>query len=346
MKKNRGPVLLLLLLAPVCGEIVSTSAPPVEFFQPFSLITLIALYGCGALLVREFVRRWNQGWLSIFLLGMAYGIYEEGIVVRSFFDTAWPDLGLLATYGRWLGVNWVWAEWLTIFHAVISITVPIALVELVFPSSSDQLWLRRRGLVITTIPFLAVAAIGPLFGMRASFLAVFSSLVSMFGLGLMAYFVPRHGSRSTPQPGSEDEPVRPAKPGTIMFRAFFLMLGVLLTFMLLPELNVPVLITMGSGAGLVLIGIRAVHRSGGSAWTGVHRWAAVTGALLPWLMVDVIAELDNLNRPDDTSGMALFALLSLILLLVLGWRISRQGKGAVEASIPVLDVDRTAAGQG
>jgi hypothetical protein len=77
-------------------------------------------------LVRDYARRWQKGWRSILILGAAYGIIEEGIMVRSFFSPTWKDLGLLATYGRWLGTNWVWAEWLAIYHAIFSITILIS----------------------------------------------------------------------------------------------------------------------------------------------------------------------------------------------------------------------------
>ncbi len=65
-------------------------------------------------------------------------------MVRSFFNPAWKDLGLLATYGRWLGTNWVWAEWLSIYHAIFSITIPIFLVELTYPQSKTRIWLSTR----------------------------------------------------------------------------------------------------------------------------------------------------------------------------------------------------------
>ncbi len=58
-------------------------------------------------------------------MGAAYGIIEEGILVLSFFNPAWKDLGILSSYGRWLGVKWVWAEWLTIYRSIFSITIPI-----------------------------------------------------------------------------------------------------------------------------------------------------------------------------------------------------------------------------
>ncbi|TMI20488.1 hypothetical protein E6H31_09180 [Candidatus Bathyarchaeota archaeon] len=105
---------------------------------------LASLYGSGALLVRDYARRWQKGWRSILILGAAYGIIEEGIMVRSFFNPVWKDLGVLGTYGRWLGTNWVWAEWLAIFHAIFSITIPIFLVELTFPQSKTRIWLSSR----------------------------------------------------------------------------------------------------------------------------------------------------------------------------------------------------------
>ena len=140
----RKPILFLFLLSPAVGELLSGASPPLAFFNPVGLVFLSSLYGSGALLVRDYARRWGKSWRSILLLGAAYGIIEEGILVRSFFNPAWKDLGVLGTYGRWLGVNWVWAEWLTIYHAIFSITIPILIVELYYPEARAKLWLSKN----------------------------------------------------------------------------------------------------------------------------------------------------------------------------------------------------------
>ena len=93
------PALVLFFLAPVIGELLSGSSPPVEFFKPFSLLLLAALYGGGALLARELALRWGKRWPTILTLGLAYGVLEEGLMVKSFFDPAWMDLG------RWVPDN-------------------------------------------------------------------------------------------------------------------------------------------------------------------------------------------------------------------------------------------------
>src|SRR5512136_2777824 len=99
MKKTLPPAWALWFASPILGELVSGSSPLNEYINPFTILTLGMLYGSGAILVRELVIHWKKGWFSLLLLGMAYGIYEEGLMVRSFFDPNWMDLDKLNVYG-------------------------------------------------------------------------------------------------------------------------------------------------------------------------------------------------------------------------------------------------------
>jgi len=106
------------------------------------------------------VVRWNKGWLSLIALGAAYGIVEEGLMVKSFFDPNWMDLGPLGVYGRFAGVNWVWSVDLTIYHAVFSITIPVLLTERLFPGQRGRSWLSTRGLRSLSLLMAADVAFG------------------------------------------------------------------------------------------------------------------------------------------------------------------------------------------
>jgi hypothetical protein len=44
----------------------------------------VARYGSGALIIRELKVRWNKGYISMFVLGEAYRIIEEGLMAKSF----------------------------------------------------------------------------------------------------------------------------------------------------------------------------------------------------------------------------------------------------------------------
>jgi hypothetical protein len=92
-------LLTLLLLSPVAAELLSGSAPPVEFFSPIGLLILIPWYGLKALLCRELSIRWRSGLAGLFLLGAAFGVFEEGILVKTFFDPNAVDLDVFRTFG-------------------------------------------------------------------------------------------------------------------------------------------------------------------------------------------------------------------------------------------------------
>ena len=156
---------ILALLSPIIAELLSGSSPPIEFFIPWSFIGLLGMYGAGALLIRELVVRWNKGWASVIILGVAYGIIEEGLAVKSFFDPGWMDLGDLSTYGRFWSTNWVWAVWLVIYHSTISITLPILLLQLLYPQFNRARLLTDRQLRVVIILFaIDIGVYAVLFG--------------------------------------------------------------------------------------------------------------------------------------------------------------------------------------
>jgi len=83
------PALTLFLLSPIVGELLSGSSPPSEFFQPFGFTIMALLYGGGAILCRELKIKWRKGMGSLVLLGTAYGVIEEGLMVASFQNPGW-----------------------------------------------------------------------------------------------------------------------------------------------------------------------------------------------------------------------------------------------------------------
>jgi len=86
--KCLSPGTALLLLGPICGELISGHQTLFEFLNPLAFILSSLPYGFGAIICRELTVRWGKGWVSLVLLGIAYGIYEEFVVARSVWD---PD---------------------------------------------------------------------------------------------------------------------------------------------------------------------------------------------------------------------------------------------------------------
>lgn len=147
---RRMMILLLMVMTPGIPEYMTGSSKlssllydPSSFF--LGLGFNIALYSAGALLIREFAIKYNKGWASILILGLAYGIMEEGISVHTFFISSGNPVGVLAVYGRYLGVDWIWALGISFFHSIFSIGLPLLLLSIAYPRYSREPLLGRRG---------------------------------------------------------------------------------------------------------------------------------------------------------------------------------------------------------
>lgn len=336
--RRRGiwPALVLFFLAPMIGELLSGSAPPVEFFNPFVLLVLSALYGSGAILVRELRLRWGKGWPTVFALGAAYGIVEEGLMVKSFFDPNWMDLGLLGSYGRWAGVNWVWSLQLTIYHAVFSIAIPILLVELIFPTRRDERWVGRRGMIGLSLLLLADV----LFGFFA--LTLYRPPLVPYLLAVVATVVLFVIARRLPAHRGAMRSARVPRPLWFALIGFGATLAFFVIHWALPEFALPVPLTILASVALVVImawGGRRLSRGG--AWTDQHRLALAGGALMFFVLLAPLQELDT-TRTDNPAGMTVVGLAMLLFLFWLWWRVRGAGSphgSRVDVSTSSLKAD-------
>ena len=310
------PALVLFLLSPAVAELLSGSAPPVEFFNPLGFVILASLYGSGAILARELTFRWRKGYLSLLLLGAAYGVVEEGLMVKSFFDPAWPDLGVLGVFGRWMGVNWVWAEMLIIYHAVFSIAIPVLLVELAYPSQRKKSWVGSRGLagfalLMAGVVFLGYFAMTPY---RPPLPQYFSAVILVIFFIFLAWKVRSEDGRH--------ESTNPRGPASFFATGLLGTIGFFIVFWILPYLLSPL--------GVILLGVllvfgfaRFLKHLKLKGRDDIRRFALASGGLAFFIFLAPLQELDK-TRTDNPWGMGFVGLAFLIGLLLLGWRVRRR----------------------
>lgn len=137
LKTKIGNFLFLLSVPPLLGKLLSGSAPPLEWLNLAGALIMIFFYGFGTILIRESKAHWNLGW-SVILLAIAYGIVEEGIMMQPFFNHNHGDLGKLAGYGMFFGIQWSWTIMLIIYHSTISTLIPITMAEFLWPGYIHQ----------------------------------------------------------------------------------------------------------------------------------------------------------------------------------------------------------------
>ncbi len=257
------PALSLLVIAPMAGELITSSAPPYVFFIPWVFVLFALLYGCGALLIRELAVRWNSGWIGILLLGAAYGILEEGLGAKSFFDPNWRALGPLGSHGRALGVNWVWTIGLTLFHSGFCIAISILAASLPFPKLRSVPWLRNRTLSLVALAYFLVLLLffqkGNENGYQAPEAYYWLSIALSAALILAARFV-------RPQPPAEGN--SPAPAWYFAATGFGAIVSFVLILYAVPTTGIPAWLTATLLVAFALVVAVRVTR-----WSHAGRWA-------------------------------------------------------------------------
>jgi hypothetical protein len=322
--RPRWPVLALLLLAPSIPELLTGSTPITTLFVApaffaISFLGIVGLYGTGALLIREFVVYFQKGWASVLLLGAAYGIGEEGFAVHTFFEPSGAPVGALGSYGHALGVNWLWALGLTIFHATYSIALPILLVGLIFPRERDARWLDRGALVLTSVVYLFVVALfsvvvghGPTPGAFALFLALSLALIGL------AWWVPRDLLRPLER-GTAGRAAIIALAGALPFGSWTAVL-ILSSHPVVPAFVAGLLtVVLGSLALALVLRYADTQRP---EWMKFYLATGMLGILFAW---DLIVEF-------QIPGILLVTAAFIYLLYWLRRRILIRDRAAVPAS--------------
>jgi hypothetical protein len=317
------PALALFLLSPMIGELLSGSAPPAEFFTGFGFTVMSLLYGGGAVLARELKNRWRKGVGSLLFIGAAYGIIEEGVMVVSFQNPNWIDVGVLGSFGRWMGVNWVWAVELTIYHAIVSITVPVMLVELVYPLKKAEPWLSGCWRQLVPLLFLGDVGVGYfLFATFTGYAPPFPQLVLFIFMSIiflyLAYLLPSDWLRKGNQPMRD--------PRYYFIVTFIGSIASGFVFGVLPERlgfsGAPILV-IALGIGVIFGIFRILVRFNWSQATPLHYHRLLFGSLFLFIIASYLQEMDA-SRLDDTTGMSIVGTVFLLGFLWLGCRIKQK----------------------
>jgi hypothetical protein len=303
----------LALLAPVIGEVLFGAIP--LSLLPFGLLGLIGLYGGGALIVREIVRRRGLSSAWLVWLGVAYAILEEGTVVQSLFDQHYRGLDFLGFYGHAGGVNWVWALFIVPYHAVFSIAIPILLTELLFPDRSRAPWLGPVGVIGAATAFILNAAGLALF--QTKLLSAAAPQVSpganlaaftIAGALIVGAFVARPTNAASGITGGSVNARRLRWIACLGGLAWFVGFRVLIIG---TGTNMPALLAFASGL-LIASGIvwSLRHSTAGRPLTRESTYALVAGALpTSWLLGFLIAAVSGGNPVVNLAGQVLFGVV-------------------------------------
>ncbi|GAA4632299.1 hypothetical protein GCM10023196_065160 [Actinoallomurus vinaceus] len=307
LRRRVAPAVALFLLAPAIGELLLGNVRLGEAVATFPLLGL--MYGGGALLIRETARRARRGPTTMLILGVAYGLVEEGLADQMLFhryyagndemgDTYIPALGM----GGWLTIG------VLTMHAVWSTNVGIALIEALVPERAEKPWLGRTGLGITAALF-AVGVVVVTWGSYHDehFFAAPEQLLGSVAAILVLVVVAFRRRPASALPGAAP---RPSVVGVVAFVASG-------AFMMTEDL--PGWWSAAAVAALLTVTIAVIggRWSRQRNWGRAHRLALASGALLTYAWVGIgMRPESGPKRTADYIMNAILALAAVALVIV------------------------------
>jgi hypothetical protein len=150
----------LAFITPVLTEIFSANMGPFQVLNPVGFFFQFLAYSVPVLLIRELATRSRAGLPGLFLMGLAYSLFNEGIIAKTLFFGP-PNGGMEAYDGFTLGrIHVVWAVLITTWHALHAVVFPIALVSALFPSVREKSWLSTTTRVVFLALWLPASVLG------------------------------------------------------------------------------------------------------------------------------------------------------------------------------------------
>jgi hypothetical protein len=131
----------LILMATILPEMLSGNTPAHVLFTPAPFLFFFVAYGLTVLLIREFAVRHGIGLAGLFLIGLGYGLINEGLLAKTVFRDTGVPVDVFDGYGFAAGVHWAWSAFILPWHAVASVMLPISFAYMVRPEVAGRPWL-------------------------------------------------------------------------------------------------------------------------------------------------------------------------------------------------------------
>jgi hypothetical protein len=306
-----APAVGLFFLAPLVAEFLLGNLP-ITLLS--ALLVLAPMYGGGALLIREAVRRAGRGWPTILVLGLGFGVLEEAFATQSLFNPDYLKLGmrlLEPAYLPSLGIGAWWTVFVLTLHIVWSIATPIALVEALAGDRASTPWLRRAGLAVTFVLFVSGVVATTAFTVQGDSFVPSPTQFASSGIVCVVLVVIAFAMR--PSTGTARVPGSVPSFWLVGAGAF----GACSGFLLIP--NIWGWWAVGAYILLDLVAITAVARwSRCSGWDERHRLVLAGAATLAyaWHAFPQVPVVGGADPATDLAGNTVFALAAVVLLLV------------------------------
>ena len=153
-RNSSSPVVTVLLISLISffGAEILTGSTSVEgvVAYPVSFIMSLTFYGFQVSIIADISSRYSLKTGTIFIIGLIYGIFEEGFAIFTMESTKTHTLWL--SFG---GMNITWTIYVMVLHAVVTVSITLLIMRVIWPNRISKPFLNRWSYAVM-LPVTAV----------------------------------------------------------------------------------------------------------------------------------------------------------------------------------------------
>lgn len=131
---------LFLLIAPwILAEVISSNTPITKFFNPIEFIFYTIGYWLPIILIWNFKNKYKVNYLWIFLLWIAYAIFNEWLIAKTLLENSSVSYKWFWNFWILWWVNFSWSLVILPWHAFFSVMFPIIFAEYKYNSEKETI---------------------------------------------------------------------------------------------------------------------------------------------------------------------------------------------------------------
>ncbi|MGQ9723063.1 MAG: hypothetical protein ACUVXA_17305 [Candidatus Jordarchaeum sp.] len=122
----------IMVLGAFNAESFSSATPPYKWvYDPWSIFVTFMFYGLSLLVIEDLVSRYSLDYRKLLIIGVIYGILEEGFLALTNELPGWQGMGV--GFGRYFGLSVPWTIFIAEFHAVYTVVLTFMIADLIIP---------------------------------------------------------------------------------------------------------------------------------------------------------------------------------------------------------------------
>ena len=139
-RQTRYAALFLLLVPGPLAEVLSQNVQLLTYLQPVPFLLVTLTYGVPVLVIRELAVARKLDDLGLIVLGLAYGILNEGVLAKTLTLPEGAPLHDFAGYGKVGSIQGGWSLFIIVWHALHSVFYPVVMARWMFPTTASRRW--------------------------------------------------------------------------------------------------------------------------------------------------------------------------------------------------------------